>query len=59
MDAAPNPLARGASVYSLSDVASDEEAARLARKENSAVASAGGADGSVRAILSDLPFAAR
>jgi N-acetylmuramoyl-L-alanine amidase len=32
MDSAPNPLARGASVYSLSDVASDEEAARLARR---------------------------
>jgi N-acetylmuramoyl-L-alanine amidase len=54
MDAAPNPLARGASVYSLSDIASDEEAARLARKENGAVVSAGGADGSVRGILSDL-----
>ena len=34
MDSAPNPLARGATVYSLSDVASDEEAARLAAKEN-------------------------
>ena len=54
MDSAPNPLARGASVYSLSDVASDEEAARLARTENSAAARAGGGDGSVRAILSDL-----
>jgi N-acetylmuramoyl-L-alanine amidase len=53
MDSAPNPLARGATVYSLSDVASDEEAARLAAKEN------GGAgedafDGSVQAMLSDL-----
>ncbi len=54
LDSAPNPLARGASVYSLSDVASDEEAQRLARKENSAAARAGGPDGSVRAILSDL-----
>lgn len=54
LDSAPNPLARGASVYSLSDVASDEEAARLARAENSAVARAAGSDGSVRAILSDL-----
>lgn len=54
IDSAPNPLARGASVYSLSDVASDEEAARLARAENSAVARAAGSDGSVRAILSDL-----
>ena len=54
MDSAPNPLARGASIYSLSDVASDAEAARLARKENSAIANAGDGDGSVRAILSDL-----
>ena len=29
IDSAPNPLARGATVYSLSDVASDAEAARL------------------------------
>ena len=34
IDSAPNPLARGASVYSLSDVASDAEAARLAAREN-------------------------
>ncbi|HET9811194.1 MAG TPA: N-acetylmuramoyl-L-alanine amidase [Sphingomicrobium sp.] len=54
MDSAPNPLARGATVYSLSDVASDEEAARLARKENSAAGRASSGDGSVRAILSDL-----
>ena len=55
IDAAPNPLARGATVYSLSDVASDSEAARLAARENGA----GGAlssesDGSVRSMLSDL-----
>ena len=54
-DSAPNPLARGATIYSLSDVASDAEAARLAAKENAA----GGAlssetDGSVRSMLSDL-----
>ena len=54
MDSAPNPLARGASIYSLSDVASDEEAERLAQSENSAAARAAGDDGSVRAILSDL-----
>jgi N-acetylmuramoyl-L-alanine amidase len=54
MDSAPNPLARGASIYSLSDVASDAEAARLAQSENSAVSRAAGSDGSVRAILSDL-----
>ena len=35
MDSAPNPLARGATVYSLSDVASDAEAARFAKAENS------------------------
>jgi N-acetylmuramoyl-L-alanine amidase len=34
IDSAANPLARGASVYSLSDVASDAEAARLAAREN-------------------------
>ena len=34
MDSAPNPLARGATVYSLSDVASDAEAARFAEAEN-------------------------
>lgn len=55
MDSAPNPLARGATIYSLSDVASSAEAARFAVAENRA----GGAlssedDGSLRAILSDL-----
>ena len=54
MDSAPNPLARGASIYSLSDVASDAEAERLAQKENSAAGREGGPDGSFRAILSDL-----
>lgn len=53
IDSAPNPLARGASVYSLSDVASDAEAARLASVEN------GSGDGveegtSVQALLADL-----
>jgi N-acetylmuramoyl-L-alanine amidase len=53
IDSAPNPLARGASVYSLSDVASDEEAARLAAKENAS--DGDGADnGSVQGMLSDL-----
>src|SRR6476661_1995130 len=53
IDSAPNPLARGASVYSLSDVASDEEAAHLAASQNRGFA----ADvdrGSVRNLLSDL-----
>lgn len=53
MDSAPNPLARGATVYSLSDVASDEEAARLAASENGA-GDADVSDGSVQAMLSDL-----
>jgi N-acetylmuramoyl-L-alanine amidase len=55
MDSAPNPLAKGTTVYSLSDVASSAEAARFAEAENSA----GGAlstdeDGSVRALLADV-----
>lgn len=53
LDSAPNPLARGATAYSLSDVASDEEAARFAAKEN-AGASSDAFDGSVQAMLSDL-----
>ena len=53
MDSAPNPLARGASVYSLSDVASDAAAARFAEAEN-AGGIVGAADGSVRSMLSDL-----
>jgi N-acetylmuramoyl-L-alanine amidase len=53
IDSAANPLARGASVYSLSDVASDAEAARLAARENGD--SGGPAAGStVDGILADL-----
>ena len=55
IDSAPNPLARGATVYSLSDVASDAEAARLADKENKAgEVMSSEPDGSVRGMLSDL-----
>lgn len=54
MDSAPNPLARGASVYSLADVASDAGAARFAAAENRDAAAAAGPGGSVRAMLSDL-----
>ncbi len=55
MDSAPNPLAKGATIYSLSDVASSAEAARFAQAENAA----GGAlssdpDNSVRALLADV-----
>lgn len=53
MDSAPNPLARGATVYSLSDVASDAEAASFARAQN-VDGVLGVADGSVRSMLSDL-----
>src|SRR6476646_2160850 len=53
IDSAANPLARGASVYSLSDVASDAEAARLAARENDEGDRAGGT-GAVDAMLADL-----
>ena len=57
-DSAPNPAARGASAYTLSDVASDREAQRLADQENRA-ARFGGLDlgrqpADVRSILADL-----
>lgn len=54
MDSAPNPLARGATVYSLSDVASDVEAERFAKLENASSAAAGPTDGSVEAVLAGL-----
>jgi N-acetylmuramoyl-L-alanine amidase len=54
MDSAPNPLARGATIYSLSEIASDAEAARLAQNANRGSVLASVDDGSVRAILSDL-----
>jgi N-acetylmuramoyl-L-alanine amidase len=55
MDSAPNPMAKGATVYSLSDVASSVEAARFAAAENrddTALSSEG--DASVRALLADI-----
>jgi N-acetylmuramoyl-L-alanine amidase len=58
MDSAPNPLARGATVYSLSDVASDAEAARFAAIENAGMA-LGAGNGSVEAMLSDLAMRAQ
>jgi N-acetylmuramoyl-L-alanine amidase len=55
MDSAPNPLAHGATVYSLSDVASSAEAAKFAAAENAAGgALSSDADGSVRALLADV-----
>lgn len=53
IDSAPNPLARGASVYSLSDVASDVEAARLAARENGS-SDRGPGRGAVDTMLADL-----
>lgn len=54
IDSAPNPLARGVSIYSLSDVASDAEAARFAAAENrGSTGEVAGAD-PVAALLSDL-----
>jgi len=55
MDSAPNSLARGATIYSLSDVASDAEAARFARAENRAGEGlTSEAGGGLRFLLSDL-----
>jgi N-acetylmuramoyl-L-alanine amidase len=55
MDSAPNPRAKGATVYSLSDVASSAEAARFAQAENvEGGALSTEADGSVRALLADV-----
>ena len=58
MDSAPNSLARGATIYSLSDVASDAEAARLAAAQN-AGALADPRQDSVQAMLSDLAMQAQ
>ena len=59
MDHAPNPLARGVTVYSLADVASDADAARFANAENRmALPASSEPDGSVRALLSDLALRA-
>lgn len=55
MDSAPNPQARGATIYSLSDIASSAEAARFAAAENredGALSSE--PDDSVRALLADV-----
>lgn len=53
IDSAPNPLARGASVYSLSDVASDAESAHLAARENGDSVRPSGATAS-DTLLADL-----
>jgi N-acetylmuramoyl-L-alanine amidase len=57
-DAAPNPGASGATIYTLSEVASDQEAALLAARENKADliggVNLGGQDATVDRILIDL-----
>ena len=57
-DSAENQTARGASVYTLSEVASDREAQRLASRENKSDiingVNLGGADVNVSSILIDL-----
>ena len=53
-DSAANPLARGASVYSLSDVASDAEAARFAASQNLGTIAESGNSSPVSSILADL-----
>ncbi|HUP67695.1 MAG TPA: N-acetylmuramoyl-L-alanine amidase [Sphingomicrobium sp.] len=58
MDSAPNPMARGASVYSLSDIASDPDAARFAALENAGM-NIRNSGGSVEAMLSDLAMRAQ
>lgn len=59
MDSAPNKLARGVSVYSLSDVASDGEAARFALAQNRDVEGNAVASDPVEALLSDLEMRTR
>ena len=58
IDSAANALARGASVYSLSDVASDAEAALLAARENANSGSMGQGS-SVEGMLADLAMRAQ
>jgi N-acetylmuramoyl-L-alanine amidase len=57
-DSAGNPLATGATAYTLSEVASDKEAARLAARENKADIIAGidlgQSDATISSILIDL-----
>jgi N-acetylmuramoyl-L-alanine amidase len=53
-DSAADTQARGASVYSLSEVASDADAARLAAEQNGGQGSGDAAEAGVRALLTDL-----
>ncbi|GAA4028239.1 hypothetical protein GCM10022281_03810 [Sphingomonas rosea] len=53
-DSAANAQARGATFYSLSEVASDADAALLAARQNGEGAVASEPDGSLRALLADV-----
>ena len=53
-DSAANPLARGATIYSLSDVASDAAAARFAAAQNGMQGVAAPPEATARALLADL-----
>jgi N-acetylmuramoyl-L-alanine amidase len=59
MDSAANPAARGASVYSLADVASDAEAARVADAANGGAAVTAAVADPIKAALADLALRAR
>jgi len=53
-DSASHPSARGASVYSLSEVASDADAARMAAQQDAEAGVVGAGSGGARALLADL-----
>ncbi|WP_114228486.1 MULTISPECIES: N-acetylmuramoyl-L-alanine amidase family protein [Sphingomonas] len=53
-DSSSEPNARGATVYSLSEVASDADAERLAAQQDGAAGAIGPASGGARALLADL-----
>ncbi|URD59710.1 N-acetylmuramoyl-L-alanine amidase [Sphingomonas sp. KRR8] len=53
-DSSNDPEARGATVYSLSEVASDADAARMAAQQDASAGVPAAASGGVRALLADL-----
>ena len=59
MDSAPNPLAHGVTIYSMSDVASSPEALRFATAENRAGERADATADTLPALLGDLALRGR
>jgi len=53
-DSSSEPGARGATVYSLSEVASDADAARMAAAQDAQAGASGSGSGGARALLADL-----